>query len=634
MKLTRAVLASVSSVVAVDVVAITSGMLKHPLTEANLVHLEEELENAVGKSGGVTQSPLFSELSKMINDTMAPGILTAHTGAQSQLDGFGTAFEACVAPDVSTDSSGATSKGISDKLEEHRQCRDKEGVAASGADECNEHLARQETVQKSACKSVPGSDGSPPALDKDGHVGCKVTAGDYEGWLNSFSHQIAQLKTQYDEAAGGCGNASKLVDDAKPKCLAANSSMAANKTSCDGIQAAADQMGCSNDPTAHAACNTYKTCWETANQTYLEANESIAAAQVNRTAQWRVLKRMLCLLSEEAAGATHDGIDACREQTIDTSHLDLVYPAVPAKVDCSVPAGGPKPCTNEWIQAYALLPASAPAAPCTPCVAPAALTCTDGCCWNEQQHPHMYAAGYAENDRTTYDLEGAKLACLASPTCVAVTCKGKDMEGLSVDCTKRTGASSEESTTVPTTTYIKGHDCKIFECDAPEGKVFLSHFDPAADSARLRRQLEDRDGALGLHIDTGDWQKWLATNKGGHPLPKNVMFFQSHRGAWLQDDEGQLGISTYKGPTPWKSWTIDKRSWTIEPTQMGENSPVTIHNAHWKGFLQAQDSVNDGRPSAGTRPWKSPTADAQKWILTSMEGSTMFTDVCRWRARV
>jgi len=367
MKLVVAVLGCFPSVVVTN--AIKSEMLGHPLTEANLVHLEEELENAVGKSGGVTQSPLFSELSKMINDTMAPGILTAHTGAQSQLDGFRTAFEVCVAPDVSPSSSGGatTSKGISDKLEEHRQCRNNEGVAASGADECNGNLAKQEIVLKSACKSVPGSDGSPPPLDKEGHVGCKVTPGDYEGWLNSFSHQINQLKTQYDEAAGGCGNASKLVDDAKPKCLAANSSMAANKTSCDGIQAAADQMGCSNDPTAHAACDTYKTCWETANQTYLDANESIAAAQVNRTMQWRVLKRMQCLLSEEAQGATHDGIDACREATIDTSHLDLVYPVVPAKVDCSVPAGGPRPCTAEWIQAYGQMPPNAPAAPCTPC---------------------------------------------------------------------------------------------------------------------------------------------------------------------------------------------------------------------------------------------------------------------------
>jgi len=123
-------------------------------------------------------------------------------------------------------------------------------------------------------------------------------------------------------------------------------------------------MGCSNDPVAHATCNAYDLCYDNAKQNYLDANESIAEAQVNRTVQWRVLKRMQCLLAEESQGATHDGIDACKEQTIDTSHLDLVYPIVPAKVDCSVPSGGPKPCSAEWVQQYG----TALAAPCTPCV--------------------------------------------------------------------------------------------------------------------------------------------------------------------------------------------------------------------------------------------------------------------------
>jgi len=315
----------------------------------------------------------------MINDTMAPAILTAHDAAVSQLDGFRTAFEVCGMPDVpSAESSvkGVTTKGIADKLEEHRQCRAKQDTAKGIADKCNSDLGKEETVQKAACDAVPGSDGTPPLLDKDKHVGCKVTPDDYEGWVNSFESQIDQLKKQYDEAAGGCGNASKIVGDMKPKCQAADGAVTGNKTACDALQAAADSMGCAANPTAHASCKTYTDCYDAAEKNYLDANESIAAAQVNRTSQWRVLKRMQCLLSVEATGATHDGIDDCREATVDTSHLDLVYPAVPDKHDCSHIVGGPLPCTDEWTAMYGDLPVNAPASPCTACPAGALLVCS------------------------------------------------------------------------------------------------------------------------------------------------------------------------------------------------------------------------------------------------------------------
>jgi len=367
-----------------------AAMLADPLSEASLMHLESELaKEASTSSKGARQTPLFGELARMINDTMAPNILTAHDEAQSQLDAFRAAFEACGKPDVPSkgDFKGITTKAIADKLEEHRQCRAKEGAATTAAETCSTTLAKEETVKDAACKAVPGSDGTPPSLDKDGHVGCKVTDGDYEGWLNSFDSQIQQLKDQYDQHSSGCGNASKLVDDLIPKCQAANASVGANKTVCDGLQIAADGMGCVADPTAHAACTSYQECYDKAKENYVNANESIVEAQVNRTVQWRVLKRMQCLLAEEAMGATHEGIDACREENVSTSHLDLVYPEVPERIDCAHVVGGPQPCSEEWLELYGEIPHNAPASPCTPCPAPLVvqLQKRDAMCTNTDQ---------------------------------------------------------------------------------------------------------------------------------------------------------------------------------------------------------------------------------------------------------
>jgi len=437
-----------TSVAHVDATFSFARMLNEPLSEATLMHLEDELEKAASTSEGTRQSgsPLFADLSKMINDTMAPAILTAHDAAQNQLDGFGAAFEVCGTPDVASFAvgHGVTTKAIGDKLEEHRQCRAKQGTALTDAGTCNTNLGKEETVKDAACKAVPGSDGTPPALDKDGHVGCKVTDGDYEGWLNSFDSQINQLKTQYDDAAGGCGNATKMVDDMLPKCQAANASAAANKTACDALQSAADQLGCAADPTSHANCKTYHECYEKAHDNYVNANDSIAEAQVNRTVQWRVLKRMQCLLSEEAAGATHEGIDKCREATIDTSHLDLVYPEIPEKVDCAHVIGGPRPCTPEWIVEYGDLPHNAPAAPCTPCPVRSfnefevpGRTCE----WIK--HEGKYSSGWAdEKDQNKYDLATAQKKCKDHSNCKAVTCR--EGEG-GLECTLRASSGVTNS---------------------------------------------------------------------------------------------------------------------------------------------------------------------------------------------
>lgn len=344
------------------------------LSEASLMKMEHLLEDsmALGAKGAAMgrSTGLFDDLSKMINGTMGPAILQAHDSAQEQLEAIKSAFSLCLAPkEQVTGADGiAMYPDVKAKLDEHRQCRATQAAAKKAQDECDGALARQRTVAKASCDAVPGSDGSPPPLDKDGHVGCEVTPGDYKGWLRSFRHQIDQLRQQYDDAKAGCGNATKIVEDSEPKCIAAKSLNDGNKSACDAVQLAADMMGCSGESAAGHACTAYDGCYEAAKSNYLDQNESIAASQLNRTVQWRTLKRMQCLLKEESAGASHAGIDKCKEAIVDTSHLDLMYPEIPEKSDCAeikVTKHGPEPCSSEWVEQYGQL--ASPAAACTPC---------------------------------------------------------------------------------------------------------------------------------------------------------------------------------------------------------------------------------------------------------------------------
>jgi len=398
MKLTGAILGAVASNIVIARTGLESRVASFlsdtpELTEASLAHLEGMLNESHGKSGATegSSSGMFEELSRMINQTMTPAILTAHDASQEQLNAFATAFTLCLAPQEQTGSDGVVVyPQIEEKLEEHRQCRAKQVAAKTAEEDCLKDLEREKTVAKGVCDAVPGSDGSPPPLDNVGHVGCKHH-GDYEGWLNSFSSQVKQLHDQFQDAKDGCGNATKLVTDMAPKCMAAMGLYDGNKSACDAIQLAADEMGCSSEVAAAHTCSLYDACYEAAKNNYLGQNESIAEAQVNRTAQWRTLKRMQCLLNEEAAGATHDGVDACREATIDTSHLDLDYPPLPPKTVCadlSVTKHGPEPCSSDWVKQYGSL--ASPAAPCTPCTV---TTTTTWVLVFRQSRPYLWKKG-------------------------------------------------------------------------------------------------------------------------------------------------------------------------------------------------------------------------------------------------
>jgi len=386
---------------------------------------------------------------------------------------------------------------------------------------------------------------------------------------------------------------------------------------------------------------------------------------VNRTVQWRVLKRMQCLLAEESQGATHDGIDACKEQTIDTSHLDLVYPIVPAKVDCSVQSGGPRPCGSDWLELYGQLPTNAPAGPCTQCpVDPWAQnqgqndpqpqneappdSCPLRCDWKTFENK-VTVGGYADGDEVKFPNEGfAKLACLAKPDCKAVTLfHGGSGE---IEYSLRASSSLEDSPNQPAphdpspyamniitdsdTTFIT--DCGVkFVCDETDNAYIHSpgNFNDGLKEAQMQ-YLEDRNGVVGMHLDKGEWQSWTMTRDG--VLPDNVFFIKSHRGELLEDKgtaKGLGGTGTgYKGLGLLRQELVGERKasaeWTISPIDCegGNGKAVFIRNAHTGNRLNFDAFGEDPRDGLFVQPMDAYFFSAQ-FQLTSGDGGEA---LCRW----
>ena len=73
-------------------------------------------------------------------------------------------------------------------------------------------------------------------------------------------------------------------------------------------------------------------------------------------------------------------------------------------------------------------------------------------------------------------------------------------------------------------------------------------------TSHRNQQLEDREGAVGLHDDTGPWQEWLITDAG-----HGKYFITSDFNQQLEDRYGTVGLHDDK--SAYQEWKIvSKRS--------------------------------------------------------------------------
>jgi len=78
-------------------------------------------------------------------------------------------------------------------------------------------------------------------------------------------------------------------------------------------------------------------------------------------------------------------------------------------------------------------------------------------------------------------------------------------------------------------------------------------------TSHRNQQLEDRDGHVGMHVDTGGWQMWKIVPVG-EDVPdqdKGKYFITSHRNKQLEDRNGRVGVHDDFGG--WQMWQIQDK---------------------------------------------------------------------------
>merc|ERR1719321_2458328 len=83
-------------------------------------------------------------------------------------------------------------------------------------------------------------------------------------------------------------------------------------------------------------------CWHDKKEAYDVAEKATKQEEIDRKAEWKGLKRMLCIIDAFTdSKVTSDEIKKCKDKTHDTSHLAISYPVIKPMGACKVPEGYP-----------------------------------------------------------------------------------------------------------------------------------------------------------------------------------------------------------------------------------------------------------------------------------------------------
>jgi hypothetical protein len=85
-------------------------------------------------------------------------------------------------------------------------------------------------------------------------------------------------------------------------------------------------------------CETYAECWHDKKEAYDVAENATKQEEIDRAAEWKGIKRMLCIISAFVDGqVTSAEISKCKAKTHDTSHLVITYPKIKPMAACKTP---------------------------------------------------------------------------------------------------------------------------------------------------------------------------------------------------------------------------------------------------------------------------------------------------------
>jgi len=148
----------------------------------------------------------------------------------------------------------------------------------------------------------------------------------------------------------------------------ADQTLQSERTRCNGLQSTVEQDYCFYQVKLQTTCTTYKTCHRTNLGKYTATTARVRQSEATRKSLFKSGTAIICHLDVILTGSkVHD--DCTSEvSSVDTSSLDISYPAAPSKSTCDTTTVSAFPCDAGWIAAeYSWMPQGAAAAACSKC---------------------------------------------------------------------------------------------------------------------------------------------------------------------------------------------------------------------------------------------------------------------------
>jgi len=224
------------------------------------------------------------------------------------------------------------------QLVEASNCRTEESTKFTTMEHWKAETAEKKEVMDTECKKLADIKAEARAAT------AKYTSGDVGAYLKSVSTKICDdptgLLPRLKDAKSKCEAAKGERNDANGKWVTATTEHTESKTVCNGIQKKKDKECCTYALATKTTCTHHDTCYEDKVDKYNKVKGLIEAEEKVAKVEWRVYSRIECLLpvlgTDDAAK-----IEECRAQAHSTAHLDIDYPAIPAKGSCVIEAAYP-----------------------------------------------------------------------------------------------------------------------------------------------------------------------------------------------------------------------------------------------------------------------------------------------------
>jgi len=335
---------------------------------ATLDNLEDQLTKFIdapkkGKKGAKKKGKMTTKIATMITRTMLPGIQREHRAAQKHLNSLWRAFRSCGHP-ASSRRILTTYSWQRRAKKTHRTCRFRQARVGKLMKHWCRLSATRLRAKRFACRGLKAVKRNPAVQAKK----CKAAgATRYGSWLSGIIRHFSKKRRQFYYFKARCARATRSYNAVWPRCKTYRRSFRSYRRRCYSRQTALDLATCGYRAAVKQSCYAYLRCYSKAWRAFIYNQRKIRAAEKDRKIQYRVLKRISCLLKGPINTGKAADIMKCRKKIWSTRHLNLRYPKAPKKKSCK-PARVPMPCSAAYRRsAYGRLPFYGRAQKCRGC---------------------------------------------------------------------------------------------------------------------------------------------------------------------------------------------------------------------------------------------------------------------------